>query len=278
MTTTATNTRDARTAAGTPVSAIREALDATVPRLCATLRAAPGKSIPIKGMTWRIGELGAHIVQTAVVLTEAARGQVTAYGERGDFNAEVDQRLVDELPERDPRRLADVTEERYAELRRAIADRSDDELLPRLQGYSVAGLNAIWVVDLHVHGHQIGEAAGTPFTVDNQALRLALATLIPFAADPAGSHGLHATYAMHIKGTEPIVYTVDNGAVSVGRNGASVDCHLGVDPIAFLLVTLGVMPQWQAVLTLKMRAWGRRPWLAARVSKIFPLVPHGGVA
>jgi uncharacterized protein (TIGR03083 family) len=278
MATTTTDTQIVGAAPAAPVSTIRQALDATVPRLCATLRAAPNATIPIKGMRWRVGELGAHIAQTAVVFTQATRGEVTAYGEHGDFNAKIDQRIVDELPERDPARLADLTEERYAELRRAFADRSDDELLPRFQSYSVAGLNAIWVIDLSVHGYQIGRAVGRPFRVDNRAFRLALETAIPFAFDPAGARGLYATYALHIQGTQPIVYTVEDGTIRVERDGAPVDCHLGVDPVAFLLVTLGVMPQWQAALTFKMRAWGRRPWLAMRVTKIFPTVPHGGIA
>jgi uncharacterized protein (TIGR03083 family) len=278
MATTPTETQIVRAAPAAPASAIRQALDATVPRLCATLRAAPSGRIPIKGMRWRVGELGAHIAQTAVVFTQATRGEVTAYGEHGDFNARIDQRIVDELPERDPARLAALIEERYVELRSAFANRSDDELLSRFQGYSVAGLNAIWVIDLNVHGYQIGQAIGRPFRVDNRALRLALETVIPFAFDPGGARGMHATYAIHIKGTQPIVYSVDDGTVRIERIGAPIDCHLAVDPIPFLLVTLGVMPLWQAALGLKMRAWGRRPWLAMRITKIFPTVPHGGIA
>jgi hypothetical protein len=261
-----------------PTTAIRQTLDATVPRLTATLRAVADGSLPLQRMRWRTGELGAHIAQTATVFTQAVRGEVTAYGEDGTFSAEVDQKLVDELPERDPARLADLIEERYAGLKEASDGRPDDELLPRFQGYSIAGLHAVWVLDLSVHGHQIGAAAGRPFAVDNAAMRLALSTVLPFAFHPDGARGLRATYAMHIKGTEPIVYSVDDGTIRVQGNKAAVDCHLGVDPTAFLLVTLGVMPQWQAILSGKMRAWGRRPWLSARMSKMFPQVPHGGVA
>ena len=139
-----------------PATPIGETLDATVPRLCTALRGASSGTLAIPGMRWRVGELGAHIAQTATVFTQAVTGEVTPYGERGEFSATVDQRLVDELKERDPGRLAALTEERYAVLRGALAGRPDDELLPRLQGYSVAGLNAIWVIDLNVHGYQIG--------------------------------------------------------------------------------------------------------------------------
>jgi hypothetical protein len=282
MTTIVTDTTGAGSALGAPVSPIRESLDTTFPRLLATLRAAPTGSAPVKGMLWSVGELGAHIAQTVDVFTEAVNGKVTAYGERGDFSRAVDQRLVDELPERDPARLADLTEARYAEFRRAISDRPDDHVLQRIQNYTVAGINAVWVIDLNIHGYQLGEATGRPFAVDNEALRLALRTVLPFAANPVAMRGLHATFALHVRGTEaPIVYSIRDGALSVETErdtSTSVDCHIWIDPIAFLLVTLGVMPQWQAILSLKMRAWGRRPWLSAKTSKIFPRVPHGGVA
>lgn len=274
----ATITRQRPEAGQRPTTSILERLDATVPRLCAALRGASSGSLPVPGMRWRVGELGAHIAQTGLVLREAAEGRVTAYGERGEFNAAVDQRLVDELPERDPDRLAALTEERYTALRAVLVGRLEDELLPRLQGYSVAALCAVWVIDLNVHGYQIGQAGGHRFAVDNRGLRQAMEIVLPFAVDETAGRGFRATYAMHITGTDPLVYTFDDGSVRMEGNGARVDCHIGLDPVAFLLVTLGVMPQWRAILTLKMRAWGRRPWLAQRISTLIPRVPHGGTA
>jgi hypothetical protein len=229
-------------------------------------------------MRWRVGELGAHIAQTATVFTEAVRGEVTAYGERGDFNAAIDQRLVDELPERDPRRLADLTEQRYGIFKQTIASHPDDELVPRLQGYSVAGVNALWVLDLHLHGHQIAQASGRRFPVDNHSVRLGFETVLPFAFDPTGARGLKATYALHIQGTDPLIYMVDDGVLRMERGLGPIDCHVGVDPIALLMVNIGVLPQWRAAATLKIRSWGRRPWLALRINNLFPRVPHGGVA
>ena len=113
--------------------------------------------------------------------------------------------------------------------------------------------------------------------MDNVGLRQALEIVLPFAVDKAAGRGFRATYAMHIKGADPLVYTFDDGSVRTERNGARVDCHMAVDPVAFLLVTLGVMPQWRAVATLKVRAWGRRPWLAQKINTLIPRVPHGGV-
>lgn len=268
------------TALGSPAvdaSPIRRTLDATVERFVETLRHAPSGSLPVAGMRWRVGEIGAHAAQTATSITTAARGEIGPYGERGEFNAAVDQQLVDQLPERDPQRLAALVDERYAGMRAAFAERRDDDIVPQFMDYSIAAINAVWVADLNTHGVQIGQASGRPFRVDNEGLRLAFATVMPFAADPDGSRGMHATYALHIKGTQPVTYTVDDGVLHIVSGAPRIDCHIGVDPVAFLRVTLGVMPQWRAVATLKMRSWGRKPWLAGRIPKIFPMVPHGGV-
>ena len=43
-----------------------------------------------------------------------------------------------------------------------------------------------------------------------------------------------------------------------------VDCHLSVDPAAFLLVAWDRMSQWHAIPRGQLLAWGRRPWLGLR--------------
>ena len=49
------------------------------------------------------------------------------------------------------------------------------------------------------------------------------------------------------------------------------------DPQTFLLVGIGVVSQVRAAMTGKLRAGGRRPWLALAFPRLFPPVPHGGV-
>ena len=39
-----------------------------------------------------------------------------------------------------------------------------------------------------------------------------------------------------------------------------VDCHVGADPVAFLLVSYGRQPLWRPILDGKLTSWGRRPW------------------
>jgi hypothetical protein len=53
---------------------------------------------------------------------------------------------------------------------------------------------------------------------------------------------------------------------------------LTTDVPTFLRMGIGAVSQARAILTGRMRAGGRRPWLAARARSLFPPIPHGGVA
>jgi hypothetical protein len=48
-----------------PADKIGDAVDATLVRFCDLLRSAPDGSIPVPGLTWTVGELGAHLVTGA---------------------------------------------------------------------------------------------------------------------------------------------------------------------------------------------------------------------
>ncbi len=56
------------------------------------------------------------------------------------------------------------------------------------------------------------------------------------------------------------------------------DCTLTSDVQTFLRVGIGVVSQTKAALTFKVRPTGRKPWLAFQVDRLFPAIPHGGVA
>ena len=50
------------------------------------------------------------------------------------------------------------------------------------------------------------------------------------------------------------------------------------DPQTFLLAGIGVVSQLRAAMSGKLRAGGRKPWLAFAFPRLFPPIPHGGVA
>jgi hypothetical protein len=54
--------------------------------------------------------------------------------------------------------------------------------------------------------------------------------------------------------------------------GGPADCRVSADPVALLLVAYGRTSQWKPVLTGKLVAWGRKPWLGRRFVR-FLVVP-----
>ena len=88
---------------------------------------------------------------------------------------------------------------------------------------------------------------------------------------------LRASYSLRLKGVEPVLYAIHDGELRCDISGP-VDCTMTADPETFLRMGIGVVSQLRATLTGKIRAGGRKPWLAMRVTKLFPPIPHGGVA
>ena len=58
---------------------------------------------------------------------------------------------------------------------------------------------------------------------------------------------------------------IDDGNVTVTGDGESVDCHVSAEPVALLLIAYGRRSQWVPIMTGKLIAWGRKPWLGPRL-------------
>lgn len=249
-------------------------------RFSALLRRVHG-SVPVPGMRWTIGEIAAHVVQSARNATAALRGEGSAYDGIG-FSAEIDQRLVDALPERDTARLADMVDADYAELAELLRARADGDDIGVIGRLTAASGRAILALDFMLHGTQIARAAGEPFPVDAERMRTCVASVLPALEDPAAAAGVTAGFALTFRGARPLLYGWDGGRLWVDADGGGgahrIDCRISADCASFLLQGIGLMPTWRMALTGKAVATGRRPWLVMKVQRLIPAVPHGGVA
>jgi putative sterol carrier protein len=61
---------------------------------------------------------------------------------------------------------------------------------------------------------------------------------------------------------------VDRGTAVVAAAGPQADCTITADPVAFLLLGYGRIPQWAAVIRGQLRPGGRKPWLALRFGSL----------
>ena len=248
-------------------------------RFAGLLRHVALGNTPVPGMRWTVGEIGAHVVQSAINALEVVDGRASAYQGVG-FDPATDEKLVAALPERDPGRLADLVESSYASLIEAMLDVPEDTELPVAATFTPPSLRAVLALDFMLHGGQIAEAAGRTFEVPPEMMRTCVALVLPALADPVAARGLTATFSMRFRGASPLLLGWQDGRLWVenGGPGRAADCVISADPRAFLLQGIGLYPQWKLALTGRVVSWGRRPWLALRLSSLVPAVPHGGLA
>ena len=262
--------------------------------VCATLRqstetladivAACDSQARPPGMRWTNAEIAIHLALTAAEGVKAAHGESNWYN--GGFGVEPDDALVATCPERDPKVLADLIRDHLKSFV-DVAESMDPTTATTSGGLSwndvpttVGTIAALLTLDHPLHGGQIARTSGARWTDPPTGMPYAIATVVPFVFDPAASGGFNGTIALRFRGAEPVRFTIADqtvGDISVGRKD-NVDCRISVDPQTFLGLGIGVVKQSRAVLTGRMVAYGRKPWLAARFPLMFPPVPHGGVA
>jgi len=68
-----------------------------------------------------------------------------------------------------------------------------------------------------------------------------------------------------VRGGVRRVLAIDDGRLTVTVDDAPVDCHVSAEPVALLLIAYGRRRQWIPILTGKVDAWGRKPWLGPRL-------------
>jgi hypothetical protein len=116
-----------------------------------------------------------------------------------------------------------------------------------------------------VHGFDVARAAGLAWPIEPADAALALGgelRVLPLLLDTGRAAGLRMRLKLHIRHGSPLVVVIDNATLRVEPPSAQpVDCHVLVDPVAFLLSSFHRISPVGAALTGKILPWGRRPWL-----------------
>jgi hypothetical protein len=175
--------------------------------------------------------------------------------------------------------LASLIGERVAQFLAATAGLSgNDRIATPWYGpdvsLSVSTVTAVLAAEQLVHGWDVAKSAGRPWPITVPEAHLvirAVSSLLPLAANPETTARTRATYGVTVgRGGPRFTVVVDNGTVSVHSGIARrVDCRISADPVAFMLVAYGRVSQWGPIAKGRLRAWGRRPWLAFRFANLF---------
>ncbi|MGH8934618.1 MAG: maleylpyruvate isomerase N-terminal domain-containing protein [Egibacteraceae bacterium] len=229
---------------------------------------------------WSIAEVAMHLSQVGVALTGLARqGEpfIRDIRDLGDLTTSA----VESDPERDLTVLADRIEGRALEFLGEMAGCAPSEARPWLVKGSTVPLSALtchFLNEAIVHGYDIARAAGQRWPIEPSHAAMVLSrfivpvlrTLDPRAlVDQTRAAGLRATYDIRIRRGQRFSFAFADGELRVEDSWTRrVDCHLSVDPVAFLLVIWGRQSQWPAIAKGQLTAWGRKPWLGPRLRSL----------
>ncbi|KDN87982.1 hypothetical protein KCH_02560 [Kitasatospora cheerisanensis KCTC 2395] len=96
--------------------------------------------------------------------------------------------------------------------------------------------------------------------------------MMPLALDRAAARDVDLVLDLTVRRGPRLFLTFRDAALTVTRDTPprTPDCRVSADPVAFLLVAFHRTPQWLAIARGHLRATGRRPWLATRLTHLIP--------
>lgn len=233
-------------------------------------------------MEWTVGDAAAHVASETRSFARLASGEVTpedmwerfAPGTEGMASG---QRMSvlnsNEIAAFDRSLLStagELVEEAVGDFLATTNDRTPDRLFRGIEGdIALPTVTCVVMFELLIHGDDLARGLGKRWIISPEEARLVLtgiSSLMPgqFDADAAGD--MRATVFLRLRGGPAFALWVHDGRLDVVPDPVErVDCHVSADPVTFLLVSTGRRSQVGAVLRGKLMAWGRRPWLAARM-------------
>lgn len=264
-----------------------DALREEVARTTALLRTVRDPAAPALG-EWDVAELAAHLTHAWTGLPALARRGAHGLPVPGRSGSGLVARLeelagmtvqaVAAEPERDLAALADRIDAQAAAFFADCSGKSGDERCPwLLDGVSVdlTRIACHLLNETVTHTYDIARADGRRWRIDRESAALVvMGFIVPVMqlvdprtlVDQQRAAGVHASYAIHLRGGHGFGLVLDDGRLAVTERGGRVDCHVGADPATMLLIIWDRIGQWPAIATARLVAWGRRPWLGLRLA------------
>ena len=267
------------TQAGAPGVSATEGLAAVAracPRLTALLRSVRNPGAPAIG-EWTITDTAIHVSHAMDAVTAVAKGGGGILDDVWDL-ASMTAMFVKAESERDLPALADRIETSVAGFLEYMGTTHTGET----NTWMVRGVQAppSMVVchilnELVIHGRDIATADGQSWPIDRTSATLILEGFVLPVLSGLGTamvnadevKAKHITFDVRLRGGGRHQFLFDDGQFRIqpGPPVRTVDCHLSVDPEAFLLVAWNRISQWSALPKGKLMAWGRKPWLGLQL-------------
>jgi hypothetical protein len=228
----------------------------------------------VPSTTWTVTETAAHLAAANAHFAEIAAG--ARPDRHGDGSAAglatANAQLLDRFTLRDAGILAVEIRKNAAAFvdhvrRRPASDVVDTPLREMTVGVFCGYL----LTHMLGHGEGIAMARRQPsiLTAHHVALTVPfLVAVMPRLVDPTVARQLDATFDVRLRDTARLAVRFDQGVATVTEQARpDADCVVSAEPCSFFLMSAGLRPLWPLMLSGKLRAWGRKPWLAFRLAR-----------
>jgi hypothetical protein len=223
---------------------------------------------------WSTTDVATHTSHICRILDDMLDGKPSPLPDHRSMPEYWDSAL-EEDSERDLGVLASRIDESVASIeKRAEANRWEERVtwhggIPM----PVYSLPAIVVSESELHGLDVANSEGRGWSISCDKARLAIYGLLPslphFVREET-ARGLAANWRLKLRGGATVYLYVRDGELEITQTKPSVvDCTVSADPVEYLLVGYGRKKQWGPVLTGKIAAYGRKPWLSLKLAKLF---------
>ncbi|MFF1395690.1 maleylpyruvate isomerase N-terminal domain-containing protein [Streptomyces sp. NPDC058287] len=265
----------------------RAALRAVVARLARMLRDLPGRDVASGVPEWTVGDVGAHVAAVYLAFgsgftDESVEWDTVLPPGDGPFVERltaVNAMSIGLLGCDERTRLGDLIAERGEAFLRGT-DGLDPDTPVATPWYgqertlTLAAATGMMLSESLVHGLDIARGARLPWPIGPDEARLVLGqsmpTMMPLALDTVKGQGVSIVFDVAIKGGPRLAVVIDEGTATVTRDSPprAYDCRITAAPAPFLLVAFRRMPIWKAIARGQMRAGGRKPWQALRLTEL----------
>ncbi|MCQ4043727.1 maleylpyruvate isomerase N-terminal domain-containing protein [Streptantibioticus rubrisoli] len=265
----------------------RAALRVTIARLARLLREISDQDAPSGVPIWTVGDVAAHLGTVYLAFCSALTGEFEDWagilppdeGTFGDRLAALNASAVRLFDRDERRRLADFVAERGETFLRVTEGLGPDAPFAAPwygQGtvLTLATATGLLLSESLLHGLDITRRSKLAWAIESDHARLVLGqvmpTMMPLTLDASRARGVNVAYDVVIRGGPRLAVVIDGGAATVVRDAPprAYDCRISATPLAFLLVAFRRTPAWKPLVRGQMRAGGRRPWLAPRLTRL----------
>jgi len=259
---------------GFDLDGARRAISANAARVADLLRSTSEPDRQAYRCDWTIAETAAHLVVVARANLGYAQGRTEPVLELNQL-AVTNQKRIDQLPERDLKRLADALEAAIEEFLSVTEAAGATDLRPwhSRTRLPLGGMSGMLLAELLLHGRDVARAQRRRWHLDQSdavhVVRGGLA-FCPLVIHHDLARERPITFRLRCRGVPTSIWVFCEGELTISPDqGQPVDLHLRVDPVTFMLLGFGRQSPLTAALLGRARTWGRKPLAAFRIPSYF---------